>query len=131
MLAYKIGNVPPNKGVFMKKIIVLLFLSLFLLSCQTDKCKEVSLSLTNKIADTFDCHNKSYLYDKISYFCSKEETNVSDYPESFVGGLACKLCIGYISNYINEFSSNAKCEKPFVSEEFKKITTDVCSVIIP
>lgn len=116
----------------MKKIItLLLFVSFFFLSCQTDKCKEVSLSLTNKIADTFDCHNKSYLYDKISYFCSKEETNVSDYPQSFVGGLACKLCVGYISNYINEFSTQAQCNKPFVSEEFKKITTDVCSVIIP
>ena len=115
----------------MKKIItLLLFISFFFLSCQTDKCKEVSLSLTDKISNTFDCHNTSYLYDKISYFCSKEEVNPSN-PESFIGGLACKLCVGYIANSINELSTNAQCEKPFISEEFKKIVTDVCSIIVP
>ena len=115
----------------MKKFFLLSLFLLFIPACQTDKCKTVSMNLTDKIATTFECSNRDYLYNKISYFCNKENSVKSEYPQSFVGNMACKLCVGYIANSINEFSTNAKCKKPFVSESFKQITTDVCSVIVP
>lgn len=110
----------------MKKLISVLFLSLFVLSCQSNSCQNFCSNLSSKIAKAYECDKPEVFYDYLNKLCPKSKD-----PQSIVGKLACKVSINFISDNINSFSEAGKCKKDFISEENKSDLIDVCSALIP
>lgn len=111
----------------MKKLITVLALSLFVLSCQSNSCSNFCSYLSDKIAKSYECDKPEVFYDYLNKLCPSKTKD----PQSIVGKLACKVSINFISDNINSFSESAKCKKDFISNETKEVLIETCSGLIP
>lgn len=111
----------------MKKLISVLSLSLFILSCQSNSCQNFCSYLSDKIAKSYECDKPEVFYDYLNKICP----NKSKDPGSIAGKIACKFGINFISDNINSFSEAGRCKKDFISEESKNSLIDICSSLVP
>lgn len=110
----------------MKKVFLICFV-LSVLSCQSNTCFELTRTIADKVANSYECSKPEVFYQYFQKICPSKTKE----PESVIGKLACRVSINYIADNINKFSKEADCKIDFISDSVKEGLIDSCSILIP